>query len=129
MDYSGEPGEYTGEVDGDNMPYGKGSMKYDHGLVQEECGVRASSWRGPMWLVSKPLKIKWQRRSGAVVVVVVVEVVMPGVPRDRSNTGPTASLFCGNRLFVYLNGCRKARVVRLVLSLFCGARKVVRLVL
>jgi hypothetical protein len=35
MDYYGDPGEYTGEVDGDNMPNGKGSMKYDHGLIQE----------------------------------------------------------------------------------------------
>lgn len=31
----GDPGEYTGEIDGDNMPHGKGSMKYDHGLIQE----------------------------------------------------------------------------------------------
>lgn len=35
MDYFGDPGEYTGEIDGDNMPHGKGSMKYDHGLIQE----------------------------------------------------------------------------------------------
>ena len=35
MDYYGDPGEYTGEVDSDNMPNGKGSMKYDHGLIQE----------------------------------------------------------------------------------------------
>lgn len=35
MDYYGDPGEYTGEVNGSNMPNGKGSMKYDHGLVQE----------------------------------------------------------------------------------------------
>lgn len=35
MDYYGDPGEYTGEVDGDNMPNGKGSMRYDHGLIQE----------------------------------------------------------------------------------------------
>jgi hypothetical protein len=35
MDYYGDPGEYTGEVDEDNMPNGKGSMKYDHGLIQE----------------------------------------------------------------------------------------------
>lgn len=35
MDYYGDPGEYTGEVDSSNMPNGKGSMKYDHGLVQE----------------------------------------------------------------------------------------------
>ena len=35
MDYYGDPGEYTGEVDGDNMPNGKGSMNYDHGLIQE----------------------------------------------------------------------------------------------
>mmetsp|Transcript_29109 Transcript_29109/g.53310 ORF Transcript_29109/g.53310 Transcript_29109/m.53310 type:complete len:693 (-) Transcript_29109:362-2440(-) len=35
MDYYGDPGEYTGEVDGSNMPNGRGSMKYDHGLIQE----------------------------------------------------------------------------------------------
>jgi len=35
MDYYGDPGEYTGEVDGNNMPHGKGSMKYDHGLIQD----------------------------------------------------------------------------------------------
>lgn len=35
MDYYGDPGEYSGEVDSSNMPNGKGSMKYDHGLVQE----------------------------------------------------------------------------------------------
>jgi len=35
MDYYGDPGEYTGEVDGSNMPNGRGAMKYDHGLIQE----------------------------------------------------------------------------------------------
>ena len=35
MDYFGDPGEYTGEVGPDGMPDGKGSMKYDHGLLQE----------------------------------------------------------------------------------------------
>ena len=35
MDYYGDPGEYTGEVDSRNMPHGKGAMKYDHGLIQE----------------------------------------------------------------------------------------------
>jgi hypothetical protein len=35
MDYYGDPGEYSGEVDKSNMPNGKGTMKYDHGLVQE----------------------------------------------------------------------------------------------
>ncbi|KAL7548436.1 hypothetical protein ACHAWF_011725 [Thalassiosira exigua] len=35
MDYYGDPGEYTGEVDAANLPHGRGSMKYDHGLVQE----------------------------------------------------------------------------------------------
>lgn len=35
MDYYGDPGEYSGEVDKSNMPIGKGVMKYDHGLVQE----------------------------------------------------------------------------------------------
>lgn len=35
MDYYGDPGEYTGEVDSSNMPDGRGSMKYDHGLIQE----------------------------------------------------------------------------------------------
>ena len=35
MDYYGDPGEYTGEVDSQNMPNGKGSMKYDHGLIQD----------------------------------------------------------------------------------------------
>ena len=35
LDYYGDPGEYTGEVDSSGMPDGKGSMKYDHGLIQE----------------------------------------------------------------------------------------------
>jgi hypothetical protein len=35
MDYYGDPGEYTGQVDESNMPNGRGSMKYDHGLIQE----------------------------------------------------------------------------------------------
>jgi len=35
MDYYGDPGEYTGKVDSSDMPDGKGSMKYDHGLIQE----------------------------------------------------------------------------------------------
>ena len=35
MDYYGDPGEYTGQVDENNMPNGRGSMKYDHGLIQE----------------------------------------------------------------------------------------------
>jgi len=35
LDYYGDPGEYTGEVDISGMPDGKGSMKYDHGLIQD----------------------------------------------------------------------------------------------
>ena len=35
LDYYGDPGEYTGEVDSSGMPDGKGSMKYDHGLIQD----------------------------------------------------------------------------------------------
>lgn len=35
MDYYGDPGEYSGEVDRSSMPNGKGVMKYDHGLIQE----------------------------------------------------------------------------------------------
>jgi hypothetical protein len=35
LDYYGDPGEYTGEVDAEKMPEGRGSMKYDHGLIQE----------------------------------------------------------------------------------------------
>ena len=35
LDYYGDPGLYTGEVDSSSMPNGKGSMKYDHGLIQE----------------------------------------------------------------------------------------------
>lgn len=34
-DYYGDPGLYSGQVDSSNMPHGKGSMKYDHGLIQE----------------------------------------------------------------------------------------------
>jgi len=36
MDYYGDPGEYTGEIDAKTkMPHGRGAMRYDHGLVQE----------------------------------------------------------------------------------------------
>lgn len=35
MDYYGDPGEYTGEINSSSMPHGKGSMKYDHGLIQD----------------------------------------------------------------------------------------------
>ena len=35
LDYYGDPGEYTGEVDSSGMPEGEGSMKYDHGLIQD----------------------------------------------------------------------------------------------
>ena len=36
MDYYGDPGEYTGEVDSSQkLPNGNGSMKYNHGLIQE----------------------------------------------------------------------------------------------
>lgn len=34
-DYYGDPGEFTGEVDASGMPDGKGSMTYDHGLIQD----------------------------------------------------------------------------------------------
>jgi len=38
LDYYGDPGEFTGEVDTTAMlPHGRGSMKYDHGLVSEGC--------------------------------------------------------------------------------------------
>lgn len=38
LDYYGDPGEYSGEVDTTAMlPHGRGSMKYDHGLVSEGC--------------------------------------------------------------------------------------------
>lgn len=40
LDYYGDPGEYTGEVDSSGMPDGKGSMKYDHGLIQD------GNWKG-----------------------------------------------------------------------------------
>lgn len=35
LDYYGDPGEFTGEVDSSGMPDGKGQMKYDHGLIQD----------------------------------------------------------------------------------------------
>jgi len=36
MDYYGDPGQYSGEVDvRTNMPHGRGAMRYDHGLVQD----------------------------------------------------------------------------------------------
>lgn len=35
LDYYGDPGEFTGQVDSSGMPDGKGSMKYDHGLIQD----------------------------------------------------------------------------------------------
>ena len=34
-DYFGDPGLFTGEVDSSGMPDGKGSMIYDHGLIQD----------------------------------------------------------------------------------------------
>lgn len=34
VDYYGDPGRYTGEVNDANMPHGMGEMTYDHGLVQ-----------------------------------------------------------------------------------------------
>ena len=35
LDYYGDPGLYSGEIDATGMPDGTGSMKYDHGLIQE----------------------------------------------------------------------------------------------
>ena len=46
MDYYGDPGEYTGEVDASNLPHGKGSMKYDHGLIQEGMWTRGQFVEG-----------------------------------------------------------------------------------
>jgi hypothetical protein len=40
MDYYGDPGQYTGQVDSTNMPNGKGTMRYDHGLVQDGMWAR-----------------------------------------------------------------------------------------
>ena len=34
VDYYGDPGRYTGEVNDANMPHGMGEITYDHGLVQ-----------------------------------------------------------------------------------------------
>jgi hypothetical protein len=34
VDYYGDPGRYTGEVNDAYMPHGMGEMTYDHGLVQ-----------------------------------------------------------------------------------------------
>ena len=34
VDYFGDPGRYTGEVNDVSMPHGLGEMTYDHGLVQ-----------------------------------------------------------------------------------------------
>ena len=46
MDYFGDPGEYTGELDGSNMPNGRGSMKYDHGLIQERSWTKGQFVEG-----------------------------------------------------------------------------------
>ena len=46
MDYYGDPGQYTGEVDSSNMPNGRGTMKYDHGLVQEGMWARGQFVEG-----------------------------------------------------------------------------------
>ncbi len=35
IDFYGDPGRYTGEVNDQKMPHGMGQMTYDHGLVQE----------------------------------------------------------------------------------------------
>ena len=35
IDFYGDPGRYTGEVNDQKMPHGMGEMTYDHGLVQE----------------------------------------------------------------------------------------------
>jgi len=35
VDFFGDRGRYTGEVNGQKMPHGMGSITYDHGLVQE----------------------------------------------------------------------------------------------
>jgi hypothetical protein len=40
VDYYGDPGRYTGEVNDVNMPHGMGEMTYDHGLVQDGKWVR-----------------------------------------------------------------------------------------
>jgi hypothetical protein len=34
VDFYGDPGRYTGEVNEARMPHGMGEMTYDHGLVQ-----------------------------------------------------------------------------------------------
>jgi hypothetical protein len=46
MDYFGDPGVYTGEVDSSNMPNGKGTMKYDHGLIQDGMWARGQFVEG-----------------------------------------------------------------------------------
>lgn len=46
IDYYGDPGRYTGEVNDANMPHGMGEMTYDHGLFQSgkwvSCGRLSS---------------------------------------------------------------------------------------
>lgn len=46
MDYYGDPGHFTGEVDSTNMPNGMGTMRYDHGLVQEGMWTRGQFVEG-----------------------------------------------------------------------------------
>ncbi|KAL3802481.1 hypothetical protein ACHAW5_009740 [Stephanodiscus triporus] len=46
MDYYGDPGLYTGEVDSSNMPNGRGTMKYDHGLIQDGVWARGQFVEG-----------------------------------------------------------------------------------
>lgn len=46
MDYYGDPGQYTGQVDSTNMPNGKGTMRYDHGLVQDGMWSRGQFMEG-----------------------------------------------------------------------------------
>ena len=42
VDFYGDRGRYTGEVDDNKMPHGSGEIQYDHGLVQEGKWVRST---------------------------------------------------------------------------------------
>lgn len=45
VDFFGDRGRYTGEVNGDKIPHGKGEITYDHGLVQEGNWVSSSMYK------------------------------------------------------------------------------------
>lgn len=93
-DLNGDSGRYTGEVNNDQLPHGKGIMRYDFGLIAEGEWVNGILKEGPQ-----------DRIMGVAAAMNGGQSVAPGVAIGSGmSVGPGAGGFAGGAVSVLGNG-------------------------